>query len=69
MSTNMQTFSLTVEPDLFNQVLEKVDKLAIEQKSSRSEIIRQVLYTHFGIIPGLKSYNCSRSIKRRKLQR
>jgi len=27
MSTNMQTFSLTVEPDLFNQVLEKVDKL------------------------------------------
>jgi len=69
MSTNMQTISFTVEPDLFNQVLEKVDALAIEQKSSRSEIIRQLLYNYFGIVPGSKSYNCSRSIKRRKLQR
>jgi hypothetical protein len=48
---NTQTISLSVEPGDFNKVLERVDAIVIEQKSSRSAVMRSILYDYFGIMP------------------
>jgi hypothetical protein len=48
---NTQTISLSVEPGDFNKVLELVDAIVIEQKSSRSAVMRSILYDYFGIVP------------------
>lgn len=47
--TRLQPFAITVEPELFNQVLEKIDPIAAKTKTNRSAVIRGILYEHFGI--------------------
>lgn len=47
---NTQTISLSVEPGDFNKILDRVDALVVEKKSSRSAVIREILYDHFGIV-------------------
>ena len=47
---NTQIISFNVEPEYFNKVLERIDAIAVEQKSSRSAVFRGILYDHFGIV-------------------
>ena len=47
---NTQIISFNVEPEDFNKVLERIDAIAVEQKSSRSAVFRDILYDHFGIV-------------------
>lgn len=50
----MQMFAFSV-PKEFEQVLEKVDQIVIETKTSRSDVVRNILFDHFGITrPELK---------------
>ena len=68
MTNNMQVFSLTVEPEFFNQVLERVDVLAIKQNSNRSAIIRQALYDCFEVKVTTKTNNYAKIIKKRRME-
>ena len=40
---NTQIISFNVEPEDFNKVLERIDAIAVEQKSSRSAVFRDIL--------------------------
>lgn len=67
--TRLKPYTLSAEPELFGQVLEKADQQAIEQKTNRSAILREILYSHFGIVEDekrIKPLNCARIIKSRK---
>jgi len=35
----------------FGQVLAEIDRTVVEKQSSRSAVVREILYDHFGIIP------------------
>lgn len=45
---NLKIFSIAIEPD-FNKVLEKLDEQAAKECSSRSALVREILYEHYGI--------------------
>jgi Ribbon-helix-helix protein, copG family. len=46
---NMRQIPITVEPE-FDEVLEKIDAIAKERDSSRSAVIREILYQQFNIV-------------------
>lgn len=46
----MTSFAIHISAD-FGQVLAKIDRTVIEQQSSRSAVVRDILYDHFGITP------------------
>ena len=63
----MQPFAITVEPGSFNEVLKKVDEIAIEKKTNRSAVLRQIWYDYFGIkVDDSKAFNCSRLIEKNR---
>lgn len=64
----LKPYTLSAEPELFEQVIEKLDKIAVEQETNRSAILRGIIYDHFGIENDkrIKPLNCARSIKSRK---
>jgi len=45
---NRKHFMIAVEPE-FDQVLERIEELAIATQSSRSAIVRNMLYDRFNI--------------------
>ena len=45
----MTSFAIHISED-FGQVLAQIDRTVIEQHSSRSAVVRDILYDHFGII-------------------
>lgn len=46
----MPSFAIHISEG-FDQVLAEIDRTVIEQQSSRSAVVRDILYDHFGIIP------------------
>ncbi len=42
-------YTFSVEPKAFSPVVEKIDEIAIERHTSRSEVIADILFNHFGI--------------------
>lgn len=46
----MSSFAIHISEG-FGQVLAEIDRTVVEQKSSRSAVVRDILYDHFGIIP------------------
>ena len=45
----MTSFAIHISED-FGQVLAQIDRTVIEQHSSRSAVVRDIFYDHFGII-------------------
>lgn len=48
MSKHMKLVAITVEPE-FDAVLERADAIAKARNSSRSAVLREILYNHFGV--------------------
>jgi hypothetical protein len=46
----MASFAIHISEG-FGQVLTEIDRTVVEQQSSRSAVVRDILYDHFGIIP------------------
>jgi len=46
----MTAFAIHISED-FGQVLAEIDRTVLEQQSSRSAVVRNILYDYFGIIP------------------
>lgn len=46
----MPSFAIHISEG-FGQVLAEIDRTVVEQKSSRSAVVRDILYDYFGIIP------------------
>jgi predicted solute-binding protein len=44
-----KVYGFSVEPTAFSPVVEKLDKIAIDKHTSRSEVIVDILFNHFGI--------------------
>jgi hypothetical protein len=44
-----KVYAFCVEPKAFSPVIDKIDKIAIERHTSRSEVIADILYRHFGM--------------------
>jgi hypothetical protein len=44
-----KVFAFCVEPTAFSPVIDKIDKIAIERHTSRSEVIVDILFRHFGM--------------------
>jgi hypothetical protein len=53
-------FAISTEPG-FERAIEMIDQMAIEQKSSRSAVTRELLYNILGIEPLPKSGKINRS--------
>ena len=49
VSPNSKIYTFCTEPRAFSPVIEKLDELAIEQHTSRSRVIANILFDHFGI--------------------
>lgn len=69
MTTNVQPFAFAVEPEYFNEVLERVDAIALEQNSNRSAVLRQIVYDYFGIKTESRSRNLTRMIKQQRMMK
>jgi hypothetical protein len=50
-----KVYGFSVEPEAFSPVIEKIDEIAINKHTSRSEVIKDILFGHFGI-PNTNSY-------------
>jgi predicted solute-binding protein len=46
---NSKVYGFSAEPTAFNPVIEKIDKIAIDKHTSRSEVITDILLNHFGM--------------------
>jgi hypothetical protein len=46
----MTSFAIHISED-FGQILAEIDRTVVEQQSSRSAVVRDILYDHFGIMP------------------
>ena len=46
----MASFAIHISEG-FGQVLAEIDKTVVEHHSSRSAVVRNILYDHFGITP------------------
>jgi metal-responsive CopG/Arc/MetJ family transcriptional regulator len=63
---NQETFSVGISPD-FRRVVDRIDEIAIEQQSSRSAVVRSILYDYFGLAPeNDRANNWSTVIQERK---
>ena len=47
--TQAKIYNFSAEPTAFRKVVEKIDSLAIDRHTSRSEVIVNILYNYFGL--------------------
>lgn len=66
---NHETFSVGISPD-FQRVVDRIDKIVVEQGSSRSAVVRSILYDYFGLVPenSGRTNNWSTVIQERKVE-
>lgn len=62
----LETFAIGISPD-FKRVVDRIDKIVVEQQSSRSAVVRSILYDYFGMTPeNDRTNNWSTVIQERK---
>lgn len=54
-----KVYGFSVEPTAFSPVIKNIDKIAVERHTSRSEVIVDILFSHFGI-PNCNNYPSGR---------
>lgn len=63
-----EIFSVGISPD-FRRVVDRIDEIVVEQGSSRSAVIRNILYDYFGLVPeNDRTNNWSTVIQERKAE-
>lgn len=50
---NQETFSVGISPD-FRRVVDRIDEIVVDHGSSRSAVVKEILYNHFGLVPETK---------------
>jgi hypothetical protein len=46
---NSKVYGFSAEPAAFDPVIDKIDQIAMERHTSRSEVITDILLNHFGM--------------------
>lgn len=44
-----KVYGFSAEPEAFNPIIKRIDEIAIEKHTSRSEVIADILLNHFGM--------------------
>jgi hypothetical protein len=65
-----KVYGFCVEPEAFSPVIQKIDQIAIERHTSRSDVISDILFSYFGIenISNYKKFDFSNQRIRRNRQ-
>lgn len=68
MIKHMKMVAICVEPE-FDVVLEKADAIAKDLDSSRSAVLREILYNHFGVpIPNTLTRSSVNRLSKRQVE-